>query len=229
MSRVLAAHQPNYLPWLGLFHKVGNVDVWVVADDVQFPKHGLTNRNRVRTATGWQWLTVPVLTKGKGSQSIRQVEIDDARNWRDKHLKSLRWNYSKARYFARYEEFLARYYETDWRHLVDLNMEFCRFALGELQIEIELRRTSEFEVREDRTLRLLDLALALDCGVYLAGAGSSRQYLDLDVFEQAGIECRFSKFSHPVYPQCFPGFEPSLSTLDLLLNCGPASREVLFG
>ena len=225
----MTAHQPNYLPWLGLFHKVGAADVWVVADDVQFPKHGLTNRNRVRTATGWQWLTVPVLTRGKGLQTIDQVEIDSASNWREKHLKSLRWNYSKAPYFSHYEEFLSRYYTTDWRQLLDLNLEFCRFVLGELRIEVELRRTSEFEVREDRTLRLLDLAIALDCGGYLAGAGSSRQYLDPAAFDQAGVECRFSGFRHPVYPQCYPGFEPSMSTLDLLLNCGPASREVLFG
>ena len=66
MSRVLAAHQPNFLPWLGLFHKVGQADVWVLADDVQYSRGSLTNRNRIRTADGWQWLTVPVLDAGPG-------------------------------------------------------------------------------------------------------------------------------------------------------------------
>ena len=35
-DRILAAHQPNYLPWLGYLSKVGQADVFVVADDVQY-------------------------------------------------------------------------------------------------------------------------------------------------------------------------------------------------
>ncbi len=85
MSRVLAAHQPNYMPWLGLFYKLGQADVWVVGDDVQYTRHGLINRNRIRTATGWQWLTVPVLTRGRGLQSICDVLMDTTQTWQRKH------------------------------------------------------------------------------------------------------------------------------------------------
>ena len=81
MSRVLAAHQPNFLPWLGLFHKVGQADVWVLADDVQYSRGSLTNRNRIRTASGWQWLTVPVLTRGRGQQRICEVQTQPDGDW----------------------------------------------------------------------------------------------------------------------------------------------------
>lgn len=229
MSRILTAHQPNYLPWLGLFHRIGQADVWIIADDVQYTKHGLINRNRIRTAEGWQWLTVPVLTRGRGLQRICDVEIDTVGPWCRKHWQALQWNYHRASCFGEHEGFLETFYREDWRRLVDVNLTICRYLQEQLRIEVEIHRSSELKVRGDRNLRLVDMALACGCDVYLAGAGASRRYLDREAFEQAGIECRFSTFCHPTYRQCFPGFEPHMSVLDLLLNHGTASREILFG
>ena len=229
MSRVLAAHQPNYAPWLGLFHKLAQADVWVIADDVQYSRHGLTNRNRIRTAEGWQWLTVPVLTRRRGPQPIREVEIDSASTWRRKHWEALRWNYRRASFFDDHAEFLETFYRRSWCRLVNVNVEMIRYILRRLEIEIEICMGSELGLRPERHPRLVDMALACSCDVYLAGSGGSRDYLDAEYFLEAGIECRFNAFRHPTYAQCFPGFKANMSALDLLLNCGDASREVLFG
>ncbi len=173
-SRVLTAHQPNYLPWLGLFHRVAQADVWVLADDVQFSKHGYTNRVRVRTAGGWQWLTVPVRTRRKGGQQIRQVETNGS-NWQSKHWRTLEWNYRSSAHFDDFAPFLASFYaETRWRHLVDVNVALCDFLRGQLGIEVEARLSSSMELRRERSERLADMALACGCDVYLAGAGGSR-------------------------------------------------------
>ena len=228
MSRVLAAHQPNYLPWLGLFHKLGQADVWVIADDVQYSRRGLTNRNRIRAAEGWQWLTVPVLTRGRGLQRICEVEIDPASTWKRKHWEALRWNYRKACFFEDHAEFLESFYRRTWDRLVDVNLEMVRYLMGRLGIEVEVRMGSELELRPERHLRLVDMAVLCGCDVYLAGGGS-RDYLDEEYFLRAGIECRFSAFRHPAYTQCFSGFVANMSALDLLLNCGDGGREVLFG
>ena len=228
MSRVLAAHQPNYLPWLGLFYKLGQADVWVIGDDVQYTRHGLTNRNRIRTAAGWQWLTVPVLTRGRGPQRIDEVEVDTTSTWQRKHWQALQWNYQSAAFFESHAAFLEAFYQREWHLLAGLNVEFCQYLLRQFEIEVEVRRSSELNLRPERTLRLVDMVVACDCDVYLAGTGGSRAYLDENAFHQAGIECRFTDFRHPTYAQCFPGFEPNMTALDLLLNCGEASREVLF-
>ena len=229
MSRTLTAHQPNYLPWLGLFHKVGQSDVWVIADDVQYTKHGLINRNRIRTAEGWQWLTVPVLTRRRGKQRIGEVEIEPASPWRRKHWQALQWNYGRAAYFAAHAGFLEEFYRRRWRMLADVNIALCRYLLEQFGIEVEVRRSSEMELREECSLRIVDMALQCGCDAYLAGSGGSKDYLDEEAFRREGIDCRFSDFCHPQYRQSFLGFEPRMSALDLLLNCGPASREVLFG
>ena len=229
MSRVLAAHQPNYLPWLGLFYKLGQADVWVIGDDVQYTKHGLINRNRIRTATSWQWLTVPVLTRGRGLQHICDVQMDTTQTWQRKHWQALQWNYHKAAHFADHEPFLALFYQRQWRNLVELNVALCEYLLQQFGIELEIIRSSELDLRPEHNLRLVDMVLACDCDVYLAGTGGSRAYLDEEAFHQRGLECRFSEFRHPIYTQCFAGFEPNMTALDLLLNHGEESGEVLFG
>ena len=229
VSRVLAAHQPNYLPWSGMFHKIGQADVWVIADDVQYSRHGPTNRNRIRTLEGWQWLTVPVLTRGRGLQRICEVEIDHASTWQRKHWEALRWNYRNASFFEDHAEFLECFYHHAWRRLVDVNLEIIRYLMRRLGIEVKICMSSELDLRPERNLRLIDMAAVCGCDVYLSGGGGSRDYLDERYFHEAGIECRFTAFRHPEYAQCFPGFEANMSVLDLLLNCGDASREVLFG
>jgi hypothetical protein len=228
VSRLLTAHQPNYLPWLGLFHKVGQADVWVVADDVQFTKHGLINRNRIRTAAGWQWLTVPVRTRGRSLQSIREVEIAEDPSWRRKHWQTLQCNYHRTPHFAEHADFLESVYAREWPYLIDLNLELCTYLLRQFGIELEIRRSSTLALSPDRNQRLVDMVHACNCDAYLAGGGGSKNYLDEDLFRRAGIDGRFDSFAHPIYSQAFPGFEPSMTALDLLFNCGPASREILF-
>lgn len=227
MARVLAAHQPNYLPWLGVLAKAVQADVFVLADDVQFSKHGYTNRNRIRTAGGWQWLTVPVRTRGRGGQRLRDVAVDETQPWPRKHLESLRWNYGRAPHFEEHEAALVEIYGESHGRLLDWNLGLLRFLMDQFEIDAEVRLSSHLGSPAEGTRRIADMAVACDCEIYLAGDGGSRSYLDERILREAGVEVRFAGFEHPRYPQCFPGFEPGMCGLDLLLNCGPRSAEIL--
>ena len=61
----VAISQPTYLPWLGYFDLIDQVDVFVLLDDVQFEKQSWQQRNRIKTPAGLQWLTVPVIFRGR--------------------------------------------------------------------------------------------------------------------------------------------------------------------
>ena len=61
---VLTAHQPVYLPWLGLFHKIWLAEKFVLFNTVQYLPKEWMNRNKIKTNEGEIWLTVPVLKKG---------------------------------------------------------------------------------------------------------------------------------------------------------------------
>src|SRR5204863_6826368 len=79
--------------------KMRHSDVMVLLDSVQFAKHYFQNRNRIRTPSGWSWLTVPVLTKGRFGQRITDVRIRPDQSWRRKHCQALGQHYAGARFF----------------------------------------------------------------------------------------------------------------------------------
>lgn len=221
--RVLAAHQPQYLPWLGLFDKLAQADVFVLLDDVQFKKNEWQNRNRIKGSSGAQWITVPV--RHRFPQTIAEVEVRESEPWRRKHLRALESNYGKAPHFADEMPLFAAVLDQPWTLLAPLNIELIRRLTARLGIDTDIRMGSEIEVREHPTLRLVDLCRELGADTYLSGAGGD--YLDRDLFDAAGIELRFQHYEHPEYAQLHGDFEPYMSVVDLLMNCGDDSFSII--
>ena len=220
----LAAHQPQYLPWLGFFDKLDQADVFVLLDNVQFKMNEWQNRNRIKTADGWQWITVPV--RHKFPQTIAEVEVNEQAPWRRKHQAAIDSNYAKAEHFDEVRPLVAEILEKPWSHLAPLSVELVRRLAAALGIETQTVLGSELPARDDPTLRLVDLCERLGADTYLSGAGAC-DYLDMDVFEGAGIAVRFQEFEHPEYPQLYGDFEPHLSVVDLLMNCGRESFSII--
>jgi hypothetical protein len=220
----VAIHQPQYLPWLGYFDKMDQSDVFVLLDDVQYKKNEWQNRNKIRNAKNWHWLTVPVLFKFK--QKINEVRINNRNNWRDKHLKSIEVNYSRATYFEKYISFFRETYLKEWEYLVDLNIHFIRYLKDALGIKAELARSSDLGVKGKRTERLVDICGQLGADTYISGAGA-KDYLDEEKFKKSGITLEFQDYRHPEYLQAYDGFEPHMSVIDLLFCHGRDSLNII--
>jgi len=227
---VVAIHQPEHLPWLGFFHKALQADCLVLLDNVQYRKHYFQNRNRIRGKQGALWLTVPVLTRGKASQPIREVRVDNEGNprWREKCRRSLIQHYEASPHWERYAGALQEIYRGAWTNLADLNEQIVRQMLGWFSIRAEIRRASELVPEGSGSSLLLSICRQMGAQTYLSGI-SGRDYLEVEQFERAGIEVRFQDFHHPIYRQRYEPFLPCLSAVDLLFNHGPASREILQG
>ena len=220
---IAAVHQPQYLPWLGYFNKIDRADVFCFLDNVQYKKSEWQNRNRIKTVDGWQWLTKPVLFQFP--DNICDVRINNAVNWRRKHLQALVTNYGKAPYFSDFIGMFERIYATEWDLLAELNIELIREMMNLLGLEQkETALASGLRLRDDPNDRLIDICRALECDTYLAGTAGA-DYMDLVRFAEAGIQVVFQEFIHPSYPQLFGNFLPRLSTVDLLFNCGPESLK----
>lgn len=224
--KTLAVLQPGYLPWLGFFDQVLRSDVFVIYDDVQFDKHGWRNRNRVKSPTGPVWLTVPVLHKGLGWQKILDVRINNDTDWPRKHLNTLRQLYSRAPYLDRFYPELERVLSQPWELIVDLDIELMKLFFGWLGIERTVVRSSMLGIDGDRSQRLLEFCRHFGADRYLSGA-AARDYLDVPMFNASGVEVEWQDYVHPVYPQQHGEFVPFLSAVDLLLNCGDKSIDVL--
>jgi len=220
---IAAVHQPQYLPWLGYFDKIRRADVFCFLDNVQYKKNDWQNRNRLKTAQGWQWLTVPV--RYRFPQKINEVTINNAVAWKTKHLQSLATNYSRAPYFKKYAPIFEQVYSQDWERLSDLNIVLIERLSAALGLDQgSAVKASDFDLREDPTDRLIDICKSLNADTYLSGQDGGN-YMDLERFKQSGIQVVIQDFNHPVYPQIFNGFRSHMSVVDLLFNCGPESME----
>lgn len=223
---IVAIHQPEFLPWLGLIDKIRQADVTVLLDNVQYEKNYFQNRNRVRTADGWAWITTPVRTRGRFGQAINDVEIDYARPWQRKHLRSLVQHYSEAPHFNEFFLEVERIYGETRRLLVDLNIALLEYIVNAFGLRTTLIRASSLPVKGRRSLLLADICATLQAQVYLSGV-SGREYLDEKAFREAGSVVRYQQFSHPVYPQRYNPFVPQMSSIDLLFNVGPAALRAI--
>ena len=110
---ILVAERPHYIPTIDYFHKMVCSDTFVLADDILYTTGSLVNRTAIKSPEGKQWLTVPVLTRGKGKQAIGEVQIDPERNWRKKHWKAIYLNYKYAPYFEYYRDFFEQLYQKE--------------------------------------------------------------------------------------------------------------------
>ena len=119
MSRKVAVIQSNYIPWKGYFDIIHDVDAFIFYDDVQFTKNDWRNRNKIKTARGAEWISIPVGTDLR--RLICEVELRDS-SWQQKHLNLLRLNYESAPHFARYQSFLQEtLLDRKWSNLSELN------------------------------------------------------------------------------------------------------------
>ena len=224
---IVAVHQPQYLPWLGYFDKIDKADVFVLLDTVQFKKNEWQNRNKIKTAQGWQWLTVPVLYRYP--QLIHEVTINDNVNWQHKHRQAMVSNYKRAPYYEMLEDFLEGIFSHSWQSISQLNGEVVRRLATILGIDTPIYVASDLgEFPQDPDERLIAITKHFDAGTYLAGMGG-RGYMNLDVYNKNGIKVIFQDFKHPVYHQLFGDFEPFMSVIDLVFNHGDNSLTILRG
>lgn len=224
---VLTAHQPVYLPWLGLFHKIALADVFCFFDIVQYQPKDWNNRNKVKLRNGEIiWLTVPVLRSGYREQNYLDLRINNDVAWQRKHWKTLQLSYRKAPYYDLYAKELERFYSTRWERLADLNYEMLLYFMEVLRLRIPVVKASRYQFSGKKSDLVLDMCKTLGAKAYIFGA-LGRDYADLGSFAANGISVYFQDYRHPTYPQLFGEFESHLSIVDLLFNCGPRSPEII--
>ncbi|MFA5369928.1 MAG: WbqC family protein, partial [Candidatus Omnitrophota bacterium] len=194
---ILTAHQPVYLPWLGLFHKIALCDAFCYFDDVQYLKKDWNNRNMIKTPNGVIWLTVPVLTKGHRGKPICRIEINNSVNWRKKHWQSIQLAYKKAPFFKRYIDFFEDIYAREWTYLSELNETMLKYLLKELAIDIRYFKASEIGFEGSKSELVLDMCVKLNAKTYVFGA-LGKEYADIPSFKRHGIDVYFQDYSHPV-------------------------------
>jgi hypothetical protein len=222
---LVAIHQLHYLPWLRYFEKIARADVFIVLDDAQFTKNDWQNRNRVKTASGPQVLTVPV--RHRHGQRLNEVGIAPHDAWARKHWATMAQAYAKAPWFAQYAPVIEPVYHAPWRLLDSLNRHMLHLFLAMLGITTPVVYSSTLGVAGAASARLVDLVQAVGGKAYYCGAYAAEEYLDRAQFDAAGIRIEMQQWHAPVYPQLHGAFTGDLSVADVILHGGPRALEII--
>ncbi len=223
--------QPSYIPWRGYFHQIQKADVFVFYDDVQYDDRGWRNRNRVKTASGARWLTIPVLSQGVQLAKTKIQDIRIARDlpWERKHLATLQHSYGQAPFFERYHGLVKGFYERHDECLADFTIAVTLALAAELRLtNTRFLRSSAMAVQGAKTDRLLALLAAVGADHYISGP-SARDYIDEKKLRAAGVTLEYMTYDYPEYEQLYPPFDPAVSVLDLLFMKGEGAGRHIWG
>jgi hypothetical protein len=224
----VAIVQSCYIPWKGYFDLINMVDELILYDDRQYTRRDWRNRNRIKTAQGSQWLTIPVQVKGRYEQRIDETLVSDS-NWAERHWTTLRHAYATTPHFDDYRDQIAGLYtalKTEPR-LSEINRRLLEEVCSLLGIETTLSWSTDYEAGGAKTERLVSLCRAARADSYLSGP-LAREYLEEERFAEAGVGLEYMEYSdYPEYPQVHPPFDHNVTVLDLLFHTGQEAPKYM--
>ena len=145
-----------------------------------------------------------------------------------KHWNLLNANYYRARYFQPYAQQLRLLINAEYKSLSELNMALIASCMKALEICTPIVYSSALSIGGEKTAMLVEICKSMGADAYLSGPGGAN-YMELPLFEKAGIQVLWQDYKCPTYEQQFPaaGFVPDLSMLDALLNCGSETARIV--
>lgn len=224
----IAILQSNYIPWKGYFDLINLVDEFILYDDMQYTRRDWRNRNKIKTPSGLQWLSIPVINKGKFYQKINETEVLD-HDWCHDHWRAISLNYCKAPFFKEYEDRIRSVYEACEKetYLSRINYRFLTELCDILGIHTKITWSSDYTLSEGKTERLVSLCLSAGGDAYLSGP-AAKDYIVDQCFIDANVKLAYMDYSgYPEYPQSFGAFEHGVSVLDLIFHTGPDAHRYM--
>lgn len=216
----VAIMQPTYLPWIGYFALMNEVDEFIFLDSVQFSKRSWQQRNQIKTASGPKWLSVPVISKGKNNQLIRDVEIDSSRKFPQNHIDIITQNYKKSEFFDYYSEYIFEVLRQNHDNLSDLTTKLILVIKNLFDINTKISFSSDFLINGKKDELLSKLCEHVGASEYISPLGSKGYLNGSEFFIKRDISVKYFDYIHPKYNQLNGSFQPYMSAIDLIFNCG---------
>jgi WbqC-like protein family len=219
--------QPSFIPWRGFFDIIHDVDVFVFLDDVQYTKRDWRNRNKIKTPGGTKWIVVPVV--GGIQQLIHETRIDYSQDWVARHIKTIHHSYAASPFYGSYRETLLDIYKKKFETISELNIFATKLISRLLGIEVEFVNSTDLHTAGAKENKLIDICSQIGAEAYLSGP-TAQNYIDATKFDKADILLVYKNYDgYPEYSQRWGGYDPYVSIIDLLFNCGENSPYFTWG
>lgn len=214
---IVSIHQPDYIPYIGYFYKIFQSEKFIFLDDAQYSNDNMHQWNKIKTPQGECRLKIPI--KHVFGEKINEVTTRDELKWKEKHLKTIEMNYSKAQYFKDYFPKFKELLMGKYQNLADMNISINTWICENFDFNVKFLRSSEMNINTAKEDRVIDLCLAIGGDVYISGNGAKAYQVD-EHYTQKGIELRYTDY-HPVeYKQLWKDFLPNMSIMDYVFNNG---------
>lgn len=223
----VAILQSNYIPWKGYFDMISLVDEFILYDDMQYTRRDWRNRNKIKTPNGLSWLTIPVEVKGKYFQKINETMISEP-GWAKDHWATIKQFYGKARFFKDHKDVFEEFYlNNQEQYLSQVNYKLISIINEILGIKTKISWSSDYQLVDGKTERLLNLAQQAGAAEYVSGP-AAKDYIVDSMFEEAGVKLTWMDYSgYQEYDQMSSPFEHGVTVLDLIFNMGPSASSYL--
>ena len=223
MNKMIAIMQPTYMPWLGYFSMIDQVEEFVFLDNVQLVNRSWQVRNKIKFNDAEKMLTIPVdKSKHRDDRQIYNTKYYGV-EWKDSHLGSIRLAYSKSQYFMEVMPFLNDLYLGDYNSIGDMNERFIIEICNKIGINTKFYFSKKMNVEGHKDKLLVDICKKLNADAYLSAMGSA-SYIESEnpagEFGRCGIELYYLNYDHPEYKQIGNGFIPYIGIYDLIFNVG---------
>lgn len=222
-NKVISIMQPTYFPWIGYFHLISLVDIFVIYNDTQLVKRSWQTRNRIKTSNGELFLTIPIKkTNARDELKIKNAEINYSNtDWRYKHLMSIKHAYKRAPFFESIFPIIEEFYKELPKYLVDLTIPIIFKILDLLRIKTKIILSDQIKFNGKKDEALISICKNLSAKKYLSVKGSMDYILaEKNLFKNNEIDLEWHNFKHPKYKQLHGDFIPKMGIIDILFNVG---------
>ena len=212
---ICSIHQPNYIPYIWLFHKINKSDIFVFYDSAQYTKWDFNNRNKIKWSNWEILLTIPVSVSLW--DKINDVKFN--KKILNKHFKTIDQSYKKSKYYNDVILLMKEVFTFETNSLSEFNINFIKKISEYIWIKTKFKTLSEFgvDINSSSTNALVEICKLVNSNMYISWSWW-KNYLDESKFCEFWIELKYQEFIHPKYNQLWWEFIPYMSIIDLLFN-----------
>ena len=209
--------QPYFLPYMGYWQLIANVDIFVLYDTIQYTKKGWITRNRFLLNGKDEVFSVPVMA-ASSLLEVKDRELDPNFD-RKKLIRRFEGAYAKAPYFKEnfpiIEEIILSPVTNLFLYIENSVHKICSF----LEINAKIIRSSALNESQSGLKgqeRVIDICRGLGADQYINPIGGIELY-DEASFGKEKIHLEFLR-SIPLVYECFgrPCI-PHMSILDVMM------------
>jgi hypothetical protein len=211
--------QPYFVPYIGYFQLIKEVDTFVLADDYEYSKGGWINRNRILNQNKIRFLTLPLQASSDFSL-IKEKRISEDFVAK-KSFNLIVEAYRKSPYFVEVIPLVESILLFSERNLFGFIFNSINQITRSLEINTSMISTSQFDLHSTLSgqEKIIKICKEMGASEYVNLPGGRGIY-DKDFFREQGVELKFLKVDDFVYDQGFDFHTPHLSVLDVLFNLG---------